>query len=76
MADLETRLRLMTTSRDVCLEQIRRLEEARDYARRMDEAHIERLESENSTLRKELDAAKIWQAAFQKVQRRRVVSGG
>jgi hypothetical protein len=46
-----------------------------DVARRMNEAHISRLEAENARLRQELEAAKSWQAAWQKGKRRRVVSG-
>jgi len=56
----------MTVAREKCLKEIRRLETSLDYARRMNEAHISKLESENATLRKEIEAAKMWQNAFQK----------
>lgn len=72
MAKSETRLHLMTVARNKYLEQIRLLEYNLDYARRINEAHVSRLEAENAKLRQELEAAKVWQAAWKKGRRRKV----
>ena len=72
MAELENRLSLMTGARNRCIDQIHRLEENLDSSRRMNEEHISRLEAENAQLRQELEAAKVWQAAWKKGRRRKV----
>ena len=74
--NIKRQLRTMTTCRDECVRQLRRLESERDHVRRINEMHISKLEEENKTLKRELEAAKRWQEAYNKGQKRRVVSRG